>query len=387
MHRSGRSAPWLLGAAVGGLIVSTLACSAITGLDDFSIVGDTPVDRPEGVCAPSQSTPCYTGPAGTEDLGACKAGTMTCTPLGTWGPCTGEVTPVSETLGGALDADCGGTALTDTELLVRYLINEAPSGRDPTELRDAAPSPLRASITYGTNLAFLQDGLGRVGLSWSAFDRAGYAVAQPFFTKVARGLDQAQALTLELVTDLRDSGDASGLVVLGDYVDAKSRLAIVLSDDARTMDLLLNDQPAMRWGSSAFVANRAVLHLVMDTTLDTESDRWKLYRNGQLVPGVAANPPPEQGTKLDAGTVTSTLVLGNRYPGNASFQGTIFYAAIYGRPLTDSELQHNAAVLIEDDDSHVRPGSDGVGGGGGEGGGGGSGGEGGNGGGGSGGGS
>ena len=44
-------------------------------------------------CAPGESQPCYTGPTGTLNVGACKAGTRTCSSGGTWGTCTNEVIP------------------------------------------------------------------------------------------------------------------------------------------------------------------------------------------------------------------------------------------------------------------------------------------------------
>jgi hypothetical protein len=49
------------------------------------------------VCTPGATMDCYSGPAGTEGIGACHAGTQTCNDAGTaWGPCTGEVTPKAE---------------------------------------------------------------------------------------------------------------------------------------------------------------------------------------------------------------------------------------------------------------------------------------------------
>ncbi|MCB9642984.1 MAG: hypothetical protein H6728_07920 [Myxococcales bacterium] len=50
---------------------------------------------------------CYGGPAGTEGKGICKKGQRTCT-AGTWSNCLGEVTPRTETCNN-LDDDCNGT--------------------------------------------------------------------------------------------------------------------------------------------------------------------------------------------------------------------------------------------------------------------------------------
>jgi hypothetical protein len=49
---------------------------------------------------------CYTGPAGTKDVGVCKAGFQLCQ-VGEWGFCNAEVTPTSE-ICNVLDDDCDG---------------------------------------------------------------------------------------------------------------------------------------------------------------------------------------------------------------------------------------------------------------------------------------
>ncbi|RMG12296.1 MAG: hypothetical protein D6729_16745 [Deltaproteobacteria bacterium] len=60
-------------------------------------------------CAAGQARPCYGGPAGTVDVGMCRAGLRTCYPDGTYGPCEGEVRPQPEQCGDEIDQDCDGT--------------------------------------------------------------------------------------------------------------------------------------------------------------------------------------------------------------------------------------------------------------------------------------
>ena len=50
---------------------------------------------------------CYTGAAGTQGVGLCKAGSQTCS-AGAWGACVGEVIPVAETCD-SKDNDCDGS--------------------------------------------------------------------------------------------------------------------------------------------------------------------------------------------------------------------------------------------------------------------------------------
>jgi len=61
------------------------------------------------VCIPGSTKACYGGPGETEGVGACRAGTATCTPDGLPGPCLGDVKPTSESCdAGMTDEDCDG---------------------------------------------------------------------------------------------------------------------------------------------------------------------------------------------------------------------------------------------------------------------------------------
>ncbi len=61
-----------------------------------------------GPCDPGDEVDCYTGPAGTLDVGLCRGGTATCTEEGTWGACAGEVLPEPESCLTPDDEDCDG---------------------------------------------------------------------------------------------------------------------------------------------------------------------------------------------------------------------------------------------------------------------------------------
>lgn len=68
-----------------------------------------------GDCQPDASPEsCYSGPAGTQGLGACRAGTRECV-NGTWGPCQGEILPVTELCSNNTDDNCNGIIDEDAD--------------------------------------------------------------------------------------------------------------------------------------------------------------------------------------------------------------------------------------------------------------------------------
>lgn len=94
------------GPCVGEVVPVPETCA--TTIDD-DCDGQTNEEGAVCVCAPGHAAPCYTGPAGTEGVGACLAGTQTCSSDGTaYGPCEGEVVPAAESCLTALDDDCDG---------------------------------------------------------------------------------------------------------------------------------------------------------------------------------------------------------------------------------------------------------------------------------------
>lgn len=79
------------------------------------ICGNTQDDDCDGqvdegcVCTPNASTPCYTGPTGTQNVGRCAAGMATCDSTGmVLGACMGETVPHTEACSTGQDEDCDG---------------------------------------------------------------------------------------------------------------------------------------------------------------------------------------------------------------------------------------------------------------------------------------
>jgi hypothetical protein len=105
------------------LLALGLACGAAhlqSGRDGGAVTTASPdaptapdaVERdgaPSAVCAVGQTRPCYTGAAGTADIGVCRAGTQSCDLTGRWLiGCSGQKVPTAEFCNN-LDDDCNGT--------------------------------------------------------------------------------------------------------------------------------------------------------------------------------------------------------------------------------------------------------------------------------------
>lgn len=68
-------------------------------------------------CVPNQAYDCYTGPAGTEDVGICVGGTQMCNAQGTaLGPCMGQTLPGAEVCNNGADDDCDNVMDEDPDL-------------------------------------------------------------------------------------------------------------------------------------------------------------------------------------------------------------------------------------------------------------------------------
>lgn len=95
------------GTCVGQVLPGAETCSNAGDEDCDGLVNEEGADC---VCAPSSMVSCYTGPAGTQGVGACTGGLATCDASGLQlGPCMGEVVPIAENCATAADDDCDGT--------------------------------------------------------------------------------------------------------------------------------------------------------------------------------------------------------------------------------------------------------------------------------------
>jgi len=98
------SSEW--GPCEGQVLPQTESCDTP---EDDDCDGQTNEDGPTCICNPGQTQACYTGAAGTENVGPCQGGTQTCNNLRNgWGPCAGEILPQPEICDDGVDDDCDG---------------------------------------------------------------------------------------------------------------------------------------------------------------------------------------------------------------------------------------------------------------------------------------
>ncbi len=111
---------WFAAASLAALVTAS-GCGWILGLDEF-VDAEPPTAAGGGgggagggpVCEPEATEACYGGPAGTEDVGICKAGTRTCAGDGSgYSECSGEVLPGVEDCYVRGDEDCDGNPCSD----------------------------------------------------------------------------------------------------------------------------------------------------------------------------------------------------------------------------------------------------------------------------------
>lgn len=96
------------GACIGQVLPTPETCNTP---EDDDCDGKQNEEGPGCVCVPGTTASCYSGPAGTAGVGACKAGTRTCNAQGTaYGSCVGEVLPAPESCLTPADDDCDGPA-------------------------------------------------------------------------------------------------------------------------------------------------------------------------------------------------------------------------------------------------------------------------------------
>lgn len=336
----------------GGMCVDTSTNNAHCGKCDNACAKVMPC---QGgiclVCAPGTMQACYSGPPNTENVGACKGGRQTCAADGmSWGTCMGEVLPATETCGNAVDEDCNGivaggsTCLVNTDLVVRYFLDEAASGQG-VQAVDSAPNPLNLPIVFNSNQPNYSSVMTGRGLEWTTADSNGVAKVSANGTKIQNLLNGKKKATLELVTRMDASAGFNRLFGLTSGMSTVFTLVAVTGPGYA---LWLNGGEVGRWNVNFGNTGRSVLHVVFDTTDANMANRARFYVNGALQTSVTGNVPSMDATLTINGN--DWFCIGNRDTEQRSIDGVVYYAAMYANALSAADIATNYAILNAGDD-------------------------------------
>jgi hypothetical protein len=249
------------------------------------------------------------------------------------------------TLDAARDADAAidaRPALVDRGLVARYFIDEAAAGMQPAALIDSAPAPLALPVSYTPALAYTQVATGR-GLGWATSTDTGRASIAVAGTKLA-ALAGGRTWTYELVVDVRAPSSESRIISINDDVNGYGSAALLTGN---LTDLRLDAGPQFAaWSGNVDLSRgRTILHVVVDTA--AAADRATLHVDGALIARSTGDFAPDAMLAFGA---NDYFTLGNVEGSPRSFTGAIYYAAVYGAALSESEIANNVAVLLGGDD-------------------------------------
>jgi len=306
-------------------------------------------------CAPGATIPCYEGPAGTENVGACKGGTATCATDGSgYGACAGQVLPATETCGDAIDDDCNGIAETGSlclvkqDLVARYFLDEAASGQAPPAALDSAPDPRDLAIAYTTQPVYTSVSTGR-GLAFSANDSSGLVQNTTDNSKFFDKLNGNTQATIEVVAKIDGvTSSFDRIVFLGQDTSNKLSLGTQFTGGTNQLSFDLNATLGVDAPVDFTNVGRAVFHAVLDTKDADQAKRMRIYVNGALQAS-SSTTLPNQNVAIAIGA-GQYFGLGNRDTSGRSMKGSLYYAAIYSRALTDAEIAQNVNLLKLSDD-------------------------------------
>ncbi|MCY1066955.1 hypothetical protein OV090_19445 [Nannocystis sp. RBIL2] len=249
--------------------------------------------------------------------------------------------------------------LVDEGLLVRYFLDEAKDGQGPKHALDAAPEPLDLPLVYdkdAMNPVYAEQDDHR-GLRWPMAGLHGRATLPVADTKVQTALQNRTAATLELVVEV-DAVSLLGsrLLHVGRSFEM-GHLTLRSSALDRLEFYWKGNNLAGVWSLDWSGLGRVVVHLVLDTGQPDPIHRVRLYIDGVAVAdgmdfGLTH---PNQNEAIAIPTdpnIPLYFALGNRgADGDRSFQGTLYYAAIYSNALSETQLQQNADILAGNDDA------------------------------------
>lgn len=240
-------------------------------------------------------------------------------------------------------------ALVDTDLQIRYYIDEAASGQGPTAVLDGSGvgADFDLTITYTAALNY-QEISGNRGLESTAVTGTQAASKQIDNTsdKIRDNIIGAQKITVEVVVRIDDLSGSTGRIFCLQRSNDDIRFGF--GGESGTELKFYWEEVVMR----TIDPGTARIHLVasIDTTLATANDRIKIYIDDVLQsPTIDAN--PAQNDTLTASNSTNVFMLNRGGSASRGMDGVLFYAAMYSGAFSAANVTTNFDILTADDDT------------------------------------
>lgn len=249
-------------------------------------------------------------------------------------------------------------ALVDTGLVVQYYLDEAASGQTPTNVLDA--SGVGAAFNLGINYVDsdpayteVSGNRGLIRSNTNSSARASKGVDNTS-DKIRDNFHGASKATLEVVVDPQSvvSSNARATVFgIQRFEIGRFELRVLGSGGTNATHFEVYFNGSSVEGSISLTRERQVVHVVLDTTLETADDRVKVYVNGVLKDPQGS--PPGQNATIDFGGSSTFLTMLNNVAGTAHrpLGGTMFYAALYTHAFSSADVTTNYNTLTVDDDT------------------------------------
>ena len=247
--------------------------------------------------------------------------------------------------------------LVDTGLVCRYYFDEAASGQAPTSVADASSNNLPLTeINYGgTNLNWVEPSAGQRGLnsaSVTGTQRARRTIGNSG-DALRTALSGAQKVTIELVVRV-DLGNANvgRVFAINDRAGGIAQLGVTAVSAGTSVRVYINGND--QTGDISNLSSRSVYHVVIDSTLATAADRVKVSVNGGTLSSVG-NGSLSLNETLSLPSDLDLIAFNRESTGtwDRSFDGALFYAAIYNVAFDSTRITDHYDVLVLDDDTPV----------------------------------
>lgn len=252
-------------------------------------------------------------------------------------------------------------ALTDTGLIARYYIDEAASGTAPTQVDDVSGNGYHLTdIDYGAgNMAYTEVS-GNRGLESTS--TTGDQIARRAINDTSDALRDAlagsQTATIEVVVAIDSISASTGRIFA---INNRSGSNATLGLTGTSLSSIRGQWEGLDGRAVALSGGqRYVLHVVYDTTQATSSDRILIYVDGTSSGGGTAW--PAQNDTLTLPSSIDLTAFNRESSGNfdRSFDGILYYAAIYSHAFSAAEVDGAYDVLTLDDDEPAAGGGGGA---------------------------